>query len=120
MSVPPQADELTPQLMDPSEEGDALHGVGTLVAYSKDYVQRVKGGELGSLPALGGLIVITLFFSIVHPGRSAAVLDRRLGSPVASPVPGRSRWLPIAAWIPRGRRVAAARPVSGTPSWPSC
>ncbi|MGD9530396.1 sugar ABC transporter permease [Pseudonocardia sp.] len=30
----------------------------------RDYVARVRGGELGSLPALLGLIVLTIFFSI--------------------------------------------------------
>ncbi|MGE3288282.1 MAG: sugar ABC transporter permease [Pseudonocardia sp.] len=30
----------------------------------RDYVARVRGGELGSLPALLGLVVLTIFFSI--------------------------------------------------------
>lgn len=30
----------------------------------RDYVSRVRGGELGSLPALLGLVVLTIFFSV--------------------------------------------------------
>ncbi|MGW6280275.1 sugar ABC transporter permease [Kribbella sp. NPDC055071] len=43
-------------------------GVGALGNYIKDYVGRVRGGELGSLPALAGLVVITAVFSLVHQG----------------------------------------------------
>jgi hypothetical protein len=35
--------------------------------YFRLYVQRVRGGEMGSLPAVTGLIVLSVFFSIVHP-----------------------------------------------------
>jgi D-xylose transport system permease protein len=43
-------------------------GLGALGNYIKEYVGRVRGGELGSLPALAGLIVITAVFSLVHQG----------------------------------------------------
>ncbi|TCN44777.1 D-xylose transport system permease protein [Kribbella orskensis] len=43
-------------------------GLGALGAYIKDYFGRVRGGELGSIPALVGLIVITAVFSLVHQG----------------------------------------------------
>jgi len=39
-----------------------------LSAYIRDYLARLRGGELGSAPALVGLIVITAFFAIVHQG----------------------------------------------------
>jgi D-xylose transport system permease protein len=40
----------------------------SLLTYAKEYVARVRGGELGSIPALAGLIVITAVFAIVHQG----------------------------------------------------
>ncbi|HEY9336836.1 MAG TPA: ABC transporter permease [Kribbella sp.] len=40
-------------------------GVG---AYARAYVARLRGGELGAVPALVGLVVITAFFAIVHQG----------------------------------------------------
>ncbi len=43
-------------------------GLGALGAYIKDYFGRVRGGELGSIPALVGLVVITAVFSFVHQG----------------------------------------------------
>jgi D-xylose transport system permease protein len=43
-------------------------GLPALGAYTRGYVARVRGGELGSLPALAGLIVITIVFAVVHPG----------------------------------------------------
>ncbi|MEV4265887.1 ABC transporter permease [Kribbella sp. NPDC049584] len=39
-----------------------------LVAYVRNYLARLRGGELGSAPAIVGLVVITAFFAIVHQG----------------------------------------------------
>jgi D-xylose transport system permease protein len=39
-----------------------------LIAYLRDYLARLRGGELGSAPAIVGLVVITAFFAIVHQG----------------------------------------------------
>ena len=39
-----------------------------LRGYTRDYLGRVRGGELGSIPALIGLIVITAVFAVVHQG----------------------------------------------------
>jgi D-xylose transport system permease protein len=39
-------------------------GVGTLRESLVDYVQRVRGGEVGALPAILGLVVLGLIFSI--------------------------------------------------------
>jgi D-xylose transport system permease protein len=51
------------------EEFDAPpEGFGALAAYTRAYFGRVRGGELGSLPALAGLIVITAVFGVVHQG----------------------------------------------------
>ena len=35
--------------------------------YFRLYVQRVRGGEMGSLPATAGLIVLVILFSIIQP-----------------------------------------------------
>ncbi|MEV5967521.1 ABC transporter permease [Kribbella sp. NPDC051952] len=56
------ADHLVKQEDPPSE------GLTALGEYVKDYLGRVRGGELGSLPALAGLIVITAVFALVHQG----------------------------------------------------
>ena len=39
----------------------------TAGAYFRLYVQRVRGGEMGSLPATAGLIVLVLLFSAIQP-----------------------------------------------------
>ncbi|MER7249262.1 ABC transporter permease [Kribbella sp. NPDC000426] len=41
---------------------------GPLNGYVRDYFARLRGGELGSAPAIVGLVVITAFFAIVHQG----------------------------------------------------
>ncbi|GAA1626324.1 ABC transporter permease [Kribbella alba] len=52
------------------EPGDhePVEGLGALGAYTKDYLARVRGGELGSIPAMAGLVVITAVFAVVHQG----------------------------------------------------
>ena len=35
--------------------------------YFRNYVQRLRGGEMGSLPAITGLIVLVILFRIAHP-----------------------------------------------------
>ena len=42
--------------------------MAALAAYLRDYLSRLRGGELGSVPALAGLVVITAVFSVVHQG----------------------------------------------------
>lgn len=39
---------------------------GGLGAYARNYVQRAKGGEAGSLPAVLGLILLVIIFSVAH------------------------------------------------------
>jgi D-xylose transport system permease protein len=62
MSTP--ADELVSEL----ESKGSISALGALGVYTRSYVVRVKGGELGSIPALTGLIVITAVFAVVHQG----------------------------------------------------
>ncbi len=38
----------------------------SLGEHARLYVQRVRGGDMGSLPAVGGLIVLVILFSIVQ------------------------------------------------------
>jgi D-xylose transport system permease protein len=35
--------------------------------YAREYIQRVRGGDTGSIPALIGLVVLLIFFTVVHP-----------------------------------------------------
>jgi D-xylose transport system permease protein len=39
----------------------------TVTSHVRDYVQRVRGGDIGSLPAVLGLIVLCTFFGIMRP-----------------------------------------------------
>jgi D-xylose transport system permease protein len=61
-----QADELVDR--DGSGEGDPTGEPATLRSYAASYLDRVRGGELGAIPALAGLIVITGVFAFVHQG----------------------------------------------------
>jgi D-xylose transport system permease protein len=61
-----------PEVVDQNEPepdpGSPAEGLSTLGTYARGYLLRVKGGELGSIPALVGLIVITAVFAVVHQG----------------------------------------------------
>jgi D-xylose transport system permease protein len=53
---------------------DALAGAaatapqgGSPKDYFRQYLQRVRGGEMGSLPAITGLVLLVIFFRLVHP-----------------------------------------------------
>jgi D-xylose transport system permease protein len=45
-----------------------VEGGARLGAYAKDYLARVRAGQLGSIPALVGLLVITVVFAVLHQG----------------------------------------------------
>jgi D-xylose transport system permease protein len=60
---------------DTSEYGDDngyAPGAGTapasggIIGYTRTYLQRVRGGEMGSLPAATGLVILVILFSIVQ------------------------------------------------------
>ncbi|TCO19745.1 D-xylose transport system permease protein [Kribbella steppae] len=53
---------------DEPRSGKPPEGLAALGTYLSDYLARVRGGELGSIPALTGLVVITAVFALVHPG----------------------------------------------------
>jgi D-xylose transport system permease protein len=61
-----QTDEIV--VRDEPDGGEPAEGLGALGAYTRGYAARVRGGELGSIPALLGLIVITVVFAVVHQG----------------------------------------------------
>ena len=61
-----ETDEIVAQ--DEPESPEPVEGLAALSAYTRGYVARVRGGELGSIPALVGLIVITVVFAVVHQG----------------------------------------------------
>src|SRR3954452_2888313 len=44
-----------------AEEGDAARAVGSAFG---DYVAKVRGGDVGSLPAVLGFVVLVVFFSV--------------------------------------------------------
>ena len=48
---------------EPPEQGS----IGVLKASFQDYVSRVRGGDVGSLPAVLGLIALVIVFSILRP-----------------------------------------------------
>ncbi|MEV7141798.1 sugar ABC transporter permease [Streptomyces tauricus] len=49
----------------PKKNGAAA--AATLRSVARNYVDRVRGGELGALPAILGLIVLCVFFSVLRP-----------------------------------------------------
>jgi D-xylose transport system permease protein len=61
-----KTDEVVEQ--DELEGREPVEGLAALGAYTRGYLARVRGGELGSIPALVGLIVITLVFAVLHQG----------------------------------------------------
>jgi D-xylose transport system permease protein len=61
-----QTDEILAQ--DEPQGSQPVEGLAALGAYTRGYLARVRGGELGSIPALVGLIVITVVFAVVHQG----------------------------------------------------
>ena len=52
---------------DPEPDVDEASAAATLKSSFNDYLERVKGGDVGSLPAVLGLVVLVVFFSILRP-----------------------------------------------------
>jgi D-xylose transport system permease protein len=46
---------------------DTAHDESALAAYARSYVARIRGGEMGALPAILGLVVLCTVFSILRP-----------------------------------------------------
>ena len=63
------ADTKTPAVPHDSESGAPAHNGTTLGDIWRAYVAKVRGGDLGSLPAILGLIVLVVVFSALKPDR---------------------------------------------------
>ncbi|MGW0436123.1 sugar ABC transporter permease [Micromonospora sp. NPDC003197] len=53
--------------MTPVREGSATDAAPTVGSHVRDYLGRVRGGDIGVLPAVLGLVVLCLVFSILRP-----------------------------------------------------
>jgi D-xylose transport system permease protein len=47
---------------------ERAEGTAALAAYARGYLARLRGGDLGSVPAMVGLVVVTAIFTVVHQG----------------------------------------------------
>ena len=61
-----QTDEIVDQLE--QQPRQTVEGIAALSVYTRAYLGRVRGGQLGAIPAMAGLIVISAVFALVHPG----------------------------------------------------
>ncbi|MEN3534152.1 ABC transporter permease [Microbispora sp. ZYX-F-249] len=59
---------MTTETLPKQENADSSIGV-----HVKGYLERVKGGELGALPAVFGLVILCVVFSILRPAFLSAV-----------------------------------------------
>lgn len=64
-AVAPEKPEMPDGSGAPKKNGAA--GAATLRSAARTYVDRVRGGELGALPAVLGLIVLCVFFATLRP-----------------------------------------------------
>ncbi|MEV4455992.1 sugar ABC transporter permease [Microbispora sp. NPDC004025] len=59
---------MTTETLPKQENADSSIGV-----HVKGYIERVKGGELGALPAVFGLVILCVVFSVLRPAFLSAV-----------------------------------------------
>ena len=59
---------MTDQPQAADEAGDARGAIGTAIG---DYVDRLRGGDVGGLPAVLGFIALMIFFSVLEPDKFA-------------------------------------------------
>ncbi|TLS46613.1 ABC transporter permease [Streptomyces montanus] len=64
-AVAPEKPEMPDSSGAPKKDGAA--GAASLRSAARTYVERVRGGELGALPAVLGLIVLCAFFAALRP-----------------------------------------------------
>jgi D-xylose transport system permease protein len=57
----------TPVVDAPETGAGQLTRTPSLGSYVRDYLDRVRGGDIGSLPAVFGLLVLVVVFSIMRP-----------------------------------------------------
>ena len=64
-ATPSAVDEPTAPAPVSGFEGDATDG--TLSGYARGYVNKVRGGDLGALPAVAGIVVLFILFTALRP-----------------------------------------------------
>lgn len=64
-AVAPEKPEMPDDSGVPSKNGTT--GTASLRSVARTYVERLRGGELGALPAVLGLIVLCAFFAVLRP-----------------------------------------------------
>jgi D-xylose transport system permease protein len=64
-AVAPEKPEMPDDSGEPSKNGTT--GTASLRSVARTYVERLRGGELGALPAVLGLIVLCAFFAVLRP-----------------------------------------------------
>jgi D-xylose transport system permease protein len=64
---------------------EAARGENAFLAYTRNYGRKLRGGDLGALPAVGGLVVLCLTFAIARPSFATSINIANLftqGAPV--------------------------------------
>lgn len=64
---------------------EAVRGQNAFLAYTRNYGRKLRGGDLGSLPAVGGLVVLCLVFALFRPSFATPINIANLftqGAPV--------------------------------------
>jgi D-xylose transport system permease protein len=64
---------------------EAPHGENVIVAYVRNYGRKLRGGDLGALPAVLGLVALCVIFSVVRPSFATPINIANLftqGAPV--------------------------------------
>jgi D-xylose transport system permease protein len=54
-------------------ETPADRETGAVGVYVRDYLGRLRGGDIGSLPAVGGLLVLCILFAVLRPSFFSAL-----------------------------------------------
>jgi D-xylose transport system permease protein len=64
---------------------EAARGENAFLAYTRNYGRKLRGGDLGALPAVAGLVVLCVIFSVVRPAFATSLNIANLftqGAPV--------------------------------------
>lgn len=72
---PPTAraeEELQPEHTELAAVATTAPVEGGIADYGRNYLQRLRGGDMGSLPAVAGLIALVILFSAIQPVFSSA------------------------------------------------
>src|SRR3954463_15277936 len=90
-------------------EGDRVDD--SVGGYVRGYVNRVRGGDLGALPAVAGIVVLAILFTVLRPDTFPTPLDitklLRQARPIILPAVG------LVVLLLRGELVRSPGVVSG-------